>query len=514
MISTVAERRKPKRRQPKGMINVEITEQWIVHATARELEVQLDDGTLSSEAIVTALLKRIGAIDSAGSDIALRSILAITPDALEAARRADDERSQGVVRSRLHGIPVVIKDNIEAIGLPGTAGATSLLGRPVTEDAPLVRSLREAGLIILGSTNLSQWANLRSPNSTSGWSSVGGLCVNPFRLDRSAGGSSSGSGAALAARLAPLAIGTETDGSITCPASLNGVVGLKPAVGTISGGGIVPISKSQDSAGPMARTVLDAAILYEVLTGRSDVVDRVEQGPDDLAIGVAVNLLTHHAPTDQLFQNLVAQASAQGFNLTEISVVESTPEVHTDELTVLLCEMSDDLGAFLARRGGDGPQSLPEVIDHENANAEVELAYFGHEFLEQAVATGGRAAPHYHEARDRNVAWATTTCLEPALRDVDCFIAPCYSPAWKNDLTLGGSGSARWSEVTLAAAIAGWPIATVPMGVIDGLPVGLSIVGRPSSEGVLLCVAHAFEKLVGPEITEHLIPSFLPPQRG
>jgi amidase len=388
------------------------------------------------------------------------------------------------------------------------------VGRPVPHDAPLVTRLRDAGLIILGSTNLSQWANMRSPFSTSGWSAVGGLTVNPYRLDRCAGGSSAGSGAALAARLAPLAIGTETDGSITCPASLNGVVGIKPTVGTVPGEGIVPISSSQDSAGPMARTVRDVAALYEVLTGTDDVLDRVKRGFGDARVAVATNLTTGHPATDQLFLDVVATARDSGTTISETTVAEVDATVGGDELTVLICEMNDDLTAFLKRRGGDGPSTLAECIDFENEHRDVELPFFGHEFFDQSLASKGRSGELYLEARKRNVTWAVDQCLTPALHEVDCFIAPCYSPAWKNDLVLGGSGSAHWSQVTLAPAIAGWPIATVPMGVVDGLPVGLSIVGRPGSETILLAVAAGFEDFLNLQNSDALTPTFIAPQRG
>ncbi len=463
---------------------------------------------------MSALLERIAEIDAPGSDVELRSVLALDPDALTNAQRLDDERANGALRSPLHGVPILVKDNVEAVGLPGTAGSTALIGRPVPHDAPLVTKLRDAGLVILGSTNLSQWANMRSPFSTSGWSAVGGLTVNPYRLDRCAGGSSSGSGAALAARLAPLAIGTETDGSITCPAALNGVVGIKPAVGTLSAEGIVPISASQDSAGPMARTVRDVAAFYEVLTGLDDVVDRVNLGFGNARIAVATNVMTSHPATDRVFSKAVEAARNAGMSIGEITVLEPTEAVGADELTVLLSEMCDDLTAFLTRRGGDGPSTLAQCIDFENEHRSVELPYFDHEFLEMSLATGGRAGEKYAEARARNLAWAVDQCLSPALSDIDCFIAPCYSPAWKNDLVLGGTVSARWSQVTTAPAIAGWPIATVPMGTIEGLPVGLSIVGRPGSETIMLAVAAGFEGILGLLDGDDLTPTFLAPQRG
>jgi amidase len=491
-----------------------LTSQEICESSALDLAAALASGETSSVDVVGALTDRISRIDAPGTEIELRSVLALAPDALATARMLDEERSRGTLRSPLHGIPILVKDNVEVVGLPGSAGSSAMTNRPAPHDAALVTRLRDAGLIVLGSTNLSQWANMRSPFSTSGWSAVGGLTVNPYRLDRCAGGSSSGSGAALAARLAPLAIGTETDGSITCPASLNGVVGIKPAVGTVPGEGIVPISSSQDSAGPMARTVRDVAALFEVLTGLDTVLARVERGFDGARVAVATNLTTGHPATDRLFLDVVLAARNAGTSMSDIKVLEADATVDDDELTVLLSEMSDDLTTFLKRRGGPGPSTLAECIDFENEHRDVELPFFGHEFFDQSLASGGRAGEKYAVARERNLNWAVDQCLKPALGDADCFIAPCYSPAWKNDLVLGGSGSAHWSQVTQAPAIAGWPIATVPMGVIDGLPVGLSIVGRPGSEPVMLAVASGFETLLDLDRLGVLTPGFIPSQRG
>ena len=259
----------------------------LARSTLVDLSRALDEGHLSSVDLAEALLARIAAIDAAGSDIALRSVLALADDALETAESRDGERAAGHIRGPLHGVPVLVKDNIEAVGLPGSAGSLALADRAVVADAPLVARLRDAGAIILGSTNLSEWANFRSPNSTSGWSAMGGLTGNPWALDRSAGGSSSGSGAAVAAGLAPFAIGTETNGSITCPAALNGVVGLKPTVGSVPTVGVVPISASQDVPGPLARTVLDTAIVYEVISGRRDCVEACAPAPAaSLTVGV------------------------------------------------------------------------------------------------------------------------------------------------------------------------------------------------------------------------------------
>ena len=482
--------------------------------SAIELADSLRAGETSSVEIVTALLGRIAEIDAPGTAIELRSVLAIAPDALDNAQRLDDERSRGTLRSHLHGVPILVKDNIEAVGLPGSAGSTALLGRAVPGDAPLITRLRDAGLVILGATNLSQWANMRSPFSTSGWSAVGGLTANPFRLDRCAGGSSSGSGAALAARLAPLAIGTETDGSITCPASLNGVVGIKPAVGTVPGDGIVPISASQDSAGPMARSVRDVAALYEVLAGQDHARSRVDRGFADARLAVGTTLTTGHPATDQLFLDVVAAARDFGIAISEVTVAQADASVDADELTVLLCEMFDDLTAFLSRRGGDGPLTLAQCIDFENEHRTSN----SHSSVTSSSTSRSRPAVE-RERSTPKPGLATSSgpcdqCLTPALSDVDCFIAPCYSPAWKNDLVLGGSGSAHWSQVTQAPAIAGWPIATVPMGAIDGLPVGLSIVGRPGNEATMLAVAAGFEDLLHLDHGDVLVPEFIQSQRG
>jgi len=480
---------------------------------AATLARALREGTTTSVEVVESLLARIASIDAVGTDVELRSVLAVAGDALEAAHRADDERAAGATRSALHGVPVVVKDNIEADGLPGTAGATSLAERPVVADAPLVGRLRAAGMVVLAATNLSEWANIRSPRSTSGWSAVGGLTVNPYRLDRSAGGSSSGSGAAVAAGLSPLAVGTETDGSITCPASLNGLAGIKPTVGAIPKDGVVPISQSQDSPGPMARSVEDVALLYEVLADTHDVVARVAAGANGLRIGAATTLVTNHPGTDALFAKAITSLERAGATVRDVAFPTTPDEVDEDELTVLLCELSDDLSAYLVGRAGTGPRSLAEVIAHEKAHADVELAHFGHEFFERSVASGGRRSDAYAPARARNLAWATSTCLGPALATVDLVVAPSYGPAWKNDLTLGGHPAA-YSGICSAPSIAGWPIATVPMGLVEGLPVGLSLVGRPGTEPVLLAAAAGVERELGLLEDGALTPTFAPAQRS
>lgn len=350
----------------------------------------------------------------------------------------------------------------------------------------------------------------RSPRSTSGWSAVGGLTGNPWALDRSAGGSSSGSGAALAAGLAPLAVGTETDGSITCPCSLNGVAGIKPTVGLVPAEGVVPISRSQDSPGPMARTVEEVALLLEVLSATAGALERVRSGSAAIAVGVARTWRTGHPATDGLFDETVEALRASGVQLSALDVAVPPDEVEEDELTVLLCELVDGMAAYLPTRGPGGPQNLEEVVAHENDHASVELAHFGHELFERALSVGGTDNETYRSARSGNLEWSIKKCLEPALEACDVLVAPAYGPAWKSDLTLGGHPAAA-SPVTTAAAMAGWPIATVPMGLVDGLPVGLSAVGRPNSEPLLLAVCREVERLAGGTPAR---PAWAEPRRG
>jgi amidase len=441
-----------------------------------------------AESLMEVLLGRVTTLDTPGSPTALRSVLAVSETALSDAHARD--RSDPV--GPLHGLPVLIKDNIEVAGMPSTAGATSLAGRPAARDAPLVRRLRDAGAVVLGTANLSEWANIRSVRSTSGWSAVGGLTGNPWALDRNAGGSSSGSGAALAAGLVPLSIGTETDGSITCPASLNGVAGIKPTVGSIPTAGIVPISASQDSPGPMARTVDEVALLLEVLTATAGILDRARGGIAGLRVAVARTWRTGHPGTDDLFEAAVGRVTGAGALVHDVqAAVPGQPE-NEDELTVLLCELMDGLAAYLPTRGPNGPQDLPEVVAHEKRHASTELVYFGHDLFERALELGGTGADAYRKARARNLEWALETCLEGAFADADVLIAPTLGPAWKSDLALGDHVTA--SPVATAPSIAGWPIATSPMGLVDGLPVGLGAVGRPGSEALLLAVCRVVEQ--------------------
>jgi amidase len=454
-----------------------------------EITRRFKDGSLTSVEFVDNCLERVAQLDALGTTVALNSIAALSADARDVAIERDRERSNGITRGVLHGVPVLIKDNIEALGLPGAAGSTSLLGR-ASRDATLVTRLRDAGAIVLGSTNLSEWANIRSPRSTSGYSASGGLVANPWALDRSAGGSSSGSGAALAAGLAPLAVGTETDGSIVCPASVNGVVGLKPTVGTVPTRYVVPISSSQDSPGPMGRSVSDVALFYGVLAKNA--------APHEVSTPtfvVASNWRTGHPQTDELFDDVVSALRDDGLVIKERELALPGEQEGRDEEAVLFAELYDDLNAYLVERPGSGVTSLEDVVAYEDENREREQRYFGHENFLAAIKSGGRSGPDYAEARKRNLAWAVETCLTPGLEGVDVVIAAAYGPSWKSDLTVGGHPGPA-SPATKAPAIAGWPIMCLPIGLIQGLPVGLAIIGRPHSEWTMIDVARRIEKTI------------------
>jgi amidase len=461
----------------------------LAYLSVEDIVKRFSDGELTSRQLVETLLARIAALDPMSTPMQLNAVAATSKDALEIADERDRERASGVSRGPLHGIPVLIKDNIEVLGLPGAAGSTALLGRP-TRDAPLVTRLREAGAIILGSTNLSQWANIRSPRSTSGYSSTAGLVGNPWALDRSAGGSSSGTGAALAAGFVPLAIGTETDGSIVCPASVNGVVGLKPTVGTVSTTYVVPISSSQDSPGPMGRSVEDVAHFFSVLAPTPAPTART--APTMVAV---TNWRTGNPETDQLFDIIVDQLRTSGLSVTDRELALPDTQQFDDELVVMLGELVDDMSPYLEDRPGDGVKSLADVIAYEDEHRDREQIYYGHEFFTMAVEGGGRQGEKYADARRRNLAWAVDTCLTPGLQDLDVLIAPAYGPTWKSDLPVGAHPGPA-SCATMAPAIAGWPIMCLPMGLVQELPVGLAIIGRPQSEWTIIEAARRIEAVV------------------
>lgn len=438
----------------------------IAFTSAAQLVNKLRNGALDRLELANGFVNHIDYYDDAPDGT--NAVLAIATNYEEQAQAA---------QGPLGGLPILIKDNIEAIGLPATAGSLALAGRMVTSDAPLVASLRKAGATIIGSTNLSEWANFRSPHSTSGWSAVGGLTHNPWKHGYSAGGSSSGSGAAVAAGLIPFAVGTETDGSIVCPASLNGCVGIKPTVGTVSARGIVPVSASQDVAGPLARSVSDAALLLDVMSGLSTSLVLNDTSP--LRIGVVREWLTKDDKANALFDQAVNQLSRAGITCIEVNIKTQSDQSSTDEGTVLIHEIVEDMAKYLQGRSGDGVQTLSEVVEFNKANAH-ELEFFGQEYFELAIASGGRNSK-YRQARERNLRWATREVLMPAFEGVDVLVGVPYATAWQSTLGHGDDySSASW--MTQAPAIAGWPIASLPMGLVDGLPVGLGVAARALDE--------------------------------
>ena len=478
----------------------------VVEKSIGELAADLAAGKVTSEQLVEAYVARIEAIDRAGPT--LRSVISLNPHALADARRSDAERRAGRVIGPLHGVPILIKDNIEsADGAATTAGSLALTANVTGRDAPLVRRLRGAGAIILGKTNLSEWANIRSAASISGWSAVGGLTKNPYALDRNACGSSSGAGAAIAASLAAAGVGTETDGSITCPASLNGLVGLKPTVGLVSRTHIVPISHSQDTAGPMTRSVEDAAILLTAMAG-SDPADAATAEADAHKSDY-VAALSHASLNGQrlgvlgyaslsprvnaVFADAVSKLKAAGAAVIEIDDFKPPEGLSQLEQTVLLTELKADLNAYLASTpAAVKARTLADLIAFNQATPR-ELVLFGQDLFEQAEATKGLNDTAYVKARAESLRAAGPDGIDKliAAHRLDALIAPSYGPAWRIDVAAGDRGSGRSSTL---AAIAGYPHLTVPMGEVRGLPVGLSFIGPAWSEAKLLALGYAFEQ--------------------
>ena len=454
------------------------------YVSAHESIAAIRSGKTTAAALATEALERIQSIDQSGYE--LNSVLAVSKNALSDALTIDKELP-------LAGLPIFIKDNIQAVGLPGTAGSKALENFPVKKDAELVTRLRAAGANIIGATNLSEWANIRSTTSTSGWSAVGGLTANPWIHKHSAGGSSSGSGSSVAVGLVTLAVGTETDGSIVCPASLNGCVGIKPTVGNVSRVGVVPISDAQDSPGPMARSVADAALLLEVLSGIPNLATAANS-TEPLRIGIVKSWLSGDAGTDALFEAAVSALSKTNATLIEIKVSAPAESIGNDEYECLLHELVDDLAAYMADRTDGAIVSLAEVVKFNLLNADTELKYFGQELFDAALELGGRARA-YNRKRSRNLQWATQT-LDTALTDVDVLIGASYRPAWESTLGKGDDyGKNSW--ITMAPAIAGYPIGTVPMGITEGLPVGLGVVARANDESKLVAAMAKIESAIG-----------------
>lgn len=487
-------------------------------ATVAELVAAMEAGRLTSRALVAAYLSRIEALDRQGP--ALHAMIVVNPQALAIADSLDAERRVGRVRGPLHGIPVVLKDNIAtADRMPTTAGSRALEGVIAPEDAFVARRLREAGAVILGKANLSEWANFRSTRSSSGWSGVGGQVRNPYVLDRSPCGSSSGSAVVVAANLAPLAVGTETDGSIVCPSSATGIVGIKPTLGLVSRTGIVPIAHSQDIAGPMARTVADAALLLNALAARDardattssapaavDYTRSLDAGAlRGARIGVVrTRMAGYHPGTDALLERALADMRAAGAVIVDSLAVPHHGQYGGAEWTTLLHEFRHDLNAYLAWLGDRTPvRTLADLIAFNERDREHSMPFFGQEIFILAEATGGLEAPEYVAARETAKLAAVGIDSILRLHSLDALVAPTGSPAWPTDLVLGdhfvGSASAP-------AAVAGYPHVTVPMGQHMHLPVGLSFFGTAWSEPRLVALAYAYE-----QATRHRTPPrFLP----
>ena len=474
-----------------------------------ELQSRMTKGTLTSRTLTAAYLSRIAAVDRSGPT--LNSVIETNPDALTIAAERDAERRAGKVRGPLHGIPVLIKDNIDSADrMQTTAGSLALVGKPAPRDAFIVQRLREAGAVLLGKTNLSEWANFRSTRSTSGWSGRGGQTRHPFVIDRNPCGSSSGTGTAISANLAAVGIGTETDGSIICPSSICGLVGIKPTVGLWSRSGIIPISSSQDTAGPMARSVSDAAALLGALTG-VDSRDRVtadsagKSVPDyttflsakslqGARIGVARNMAGFHPMTDAAFERAIESLRKAGAVIVDPANVPTVGKYDEAELDVLLYEFKAGVNAYLAERGSTvSVRTMDEVIAFNRANAGAEMPYFGQEQMERAQSMGSLDDAKYRDAVATCRRLSRDEGLDAIMAQhaLDAIVAPSNGPSWPTDLINGDRYSGGNSSV---AAVAGYPSITVPMGFADALPLGLSFIGRAWSEGRLIGLAYAFEQ--------------------
>jgi amidase len=462
-------------------------------ATIADLSSRMLAGSLTSRELTRAYLERIDEIDRA----LLGAVIETNPDALAIAEAMDAERRDGRVRGPLHGVPILVKDNVAtADRMATTAGSLAMVGARPSEDAPLIRRLRDAGAVIAGKTNLSEWANFRSTRSSSGWSARGGQCRNPYALDRSPCGSSSGSGVAVSANLCAAAIGTETDGSIVCPSSVSGIVGIKPTVGLVSAAGIVPISHSQDTAGPMARSVADAAALLSAIAERDLTVSFDPDGLRGARIGVARTMAGFHDRVDLLFDDAVAELRELGAEVIDPVEVRHTDELEAPELEVLLHEFKADLNAHLAALDGNLPRSLEALIAFNAEHYDEELALFGQEIFEQAQARGPLTDPAYLEALATSRRLARDEGLDPVFagHGMNAIVAPTSGPAWmidhvNGDHYLGGNSS--------LAAIAGYPSLSVPMGFVAGLPVGVSFIGPAWSEADLIRFGFAFERATG-----------------
>jgi amidase len=477
--------------------------------TIPELQEGMKSGKFTARSLVEKYSSRIDEIDKHGPS--LNSIIEMNPDALAIADELErEERAQGP-RSPLHGIPVLIKDNIDtADKMMTTAGSLALLGSRPAKDSFVAQRLRAAGAVILGKTNLSEWANIRSSHSTSGWSGRGGLTKNPYALDRNPCGSSSGSGAAVSANLCAAGIGTETDGSIVCPSSSNGIAGIKPTVGLVSRAGIIPISHGQDGAGPMCRTVRDAAILLGALTGvdPADAATAGSQGkaftdytkfcdPNGLKgarIGVARKYFGFNDAVDALMEQSLDAMKKQGATIVDPAEIETLGKFDETELLVFMYELKADLNAYLANLGPNAPvKTLKDIIEFNDRNRQKEMPYFGQDLFIKAEAKGPLTEKPYLDALEKNRQLARIDGIDATMDKyrLDAIVAPTGGPAWLTDLVNGDHVAGGSSN---SAAVAGYPNINVTTGFISGLPVGISFFGRAWSEPTLIRLAYAFEQ--------------------
>ncbi|MGA2632016.1 MAG: amidase [Terriglobia bacterium] len=492
--------------------------------TVADLQEGMRRGKFTAASLTEKYLARLRAMDKSGP--AVNSVIELNPEALAIARDLDRERKAKGPRGPLHGIPVLIKDNIATRDhMMTTAGSLALVGAVPPKEAFVARRLREAGAVILGKTNLSEWANWRSTRSTSGWSGRGGLTRNPYALDRNPCGSSSGSGAAVAANLCGAAVGTETDGSIVCPSAVNGIVGIKPTLGLVSRAGIIPIAHSQDTAGPMTRTMADTVLLLAALAG-ADADDNATAAcagkaladytpflnPKGLAgarLGVVRKYCGFDPAVDRLLEAALAEMKRQGAEIVDPADFDSIGKFDDTEQLVLQYEFKADLNAYLAGLGPGAPvHSLAELIAYNEKHREKEMPYFGQELFVKSEARGPLTSKEYLEALEKNHRLTRTEGIDAVMDKLrlDALVAPTGGPAWTTDLVNGDHGTGGSSS---AAAVAGYPNINVPMGFVFGLPVGLSFFGRAWSEPVLIKLAYSFE-----QATRHRRPpQFLPTAR-
>jgi len=481
-------------------------------ATIAELQAGMKSGKYTARGLTAAYVQRIDALDRKGP--ALRAVLEVNPDALAQAEALDAERKAKGPRGPLHGVPVLVKDNIATRDrMQSTAGSLALVGVAPPRDAFIVERLRASGAVILGKANLSEWANFRSTHSSSGWSGRGGQCRNPYALDRTPSGSSSGSGVAVAANLCPVAIGTETDGSIVSPSTCCSIVGIKPTLGLVSRTGIIPIAHSQDTAGPMARTVADASVLLGALAGvdprddataasagqaRTDYTASLDpSGLKGARLGVCRSHFMGYSPaTDALMEGAIDTVKRLGAVVVDPADIATAGQFDDAEFTVLLYEFKADLNRYLAEwaPGAAGAKTLEDLIGFNERNKARELPYFGQEIFVQAQAKGALTDQDYLRALDKDHLLARTQGIDAVMAEhqLDALIAPTGGPPALIDLVNGDPGGG--GSFSSPAAVAGYPHVTVPLGYVVGLPVGLSFVGRPWSEATLIRLAYAFEQ--------------------